>query len=254
MLIEQMASHLGVRPSYIVTFARGASHAYKTYEIEKRNGDKRRIDHPSKQLKSMQRWILEYLLPSFPVHSAAAAYRKGKTIFDNASIHVTSKYLLRMDFANFFPSLCSDDFRSYRAGNPTLFTGCTGDDFEVLCLLVFKNSRLTVGAPTSPAISNTLCFDMDTAIAAVCHKRSVKYSRYADDLFFSTIEADILHSLQSEIESLISALTLPAHLSINPAKTRHSSRRGARRVTGIVIGSDRKPHIGRSLKRTISIF
>lgn len=251
MLIERMALGLGLKSKFIQTFARGASHAYKTYPIRKRNGDQRYIDHPSKPLKSMQRWLLEYVLPDFPVHPAAMAYQKGKSILDNASVHASSKYLLRMDFTKFFPSITADDLRAYKTGSPALFAGWTDDDFDVVCMIVFKTSRLTIGAPTSPAISNALCFDMDAAITNLCAKRGVKYTRYADDLFFSTIEPGLLHPLQKDIEQLVAGMTLPAHLTINDEKTRHSSRRGARRVTGIVIGSDRKPHVGRALKRAI---
>ena len=44
---------------------------------------------------------------------------------------------------------------------------------------------------------------------------------------------------------------MPARLRINVSKTRHSSKRRARYVTGIVLGSDGRPHIGRKLKRRI---
>src|ERR1035438_644823 len=99
-------------------------------------------------------------------------------------------------------------------------------------MIVFRNSRLTIGAPTSPTISNALCFDMDAAIEDLSVKHGVKYTRYADDLFFSTIEPNVLRPLQTDIELLVAGLRLPAHLTLNARKTRHSSRKGARRVTG----------------------
>jgi RNA-directed DNA polymerase len=156
-----------------------------------------------------------------------------------------------MDFTEFFPSITEADLRAYVEGRPMLFSGWTTYDINVVCMIVFRHSRLTIGAPTSPAVSNVICLDMDTAISNLCAKRGVTYTRYADDLFFSTIEPGILHPLQHDIEKLVPELALPAHLRINDAKTRHSSRRGLRRITGIVIGSDRKPHVGRDLKRKI---
>lgn len=251
MLIENLAAGAGLKSDFVRSFARGASHAYKTYPITKRDGGEREINHPSKELKFLQRWLLLYVLPDFPVHPAAMAYQKGMSIYKNAAVHASSKYLLRMDFTKFFPSIKADDLRAYKASRPAPFNGWTHDDFNTFCMIVFRNSELTIGAPTSPAISNALCFDMDAAIEDLCAKRGVQYTRYADDLFFSTLEPNVLQPLQTVIERLVAGLKLPAHLTLNAAKTRHSSRKGARRVTGIVIGSDRKPHIGRSLKREI---
>ena len=92
---------------------------------------------------------------------------------------------------------------------------------------------------------------MDSALSDLCLKRGVKYSRYADDLFFSSSKPDVLRPLQPDIEQLITDLELPAALKINPAKTRHASKRGRCHATGIVLGSDGEPHIGRALKRRI---
>jgi len=251
MITERMAADLGVKTSFINSVARGASYAYKTYTIPKRGGGDRVIEHPSKQLKALQRWYLEYVLPGFPVHRAAMAYRKKTSIFDNASIHTASKYLLRMDFQNFFPSIVESDLKAYIQARATLFEAWTPFDIEVFCMIVLRRSYLTIGAPTSPALSNILCFDMDSQMSDVCAKHAVNYTRYADDLFFSTSQPNVLKTVQAEVGGVVSGLTLPAHLQVNPDKTRHASKRRARRVTGIVLGSDSKPYIGRRLKRKI---
>jgi RNA-directed DNA polymerase len=199
----------------------------------------------------MQRWLLAYVIEPLPVHPAATAYRKHRSILDNARIHAASKFLLRMDCENFFPSMTEDDVRLYTQQRPSLFQGWTPFDIEVFCKLICRNGRLTIGAPTSPGISNAFCYEMDSALTDLCLKRGVRYTRYADDLFFSASKPNILRPLQPDIEQLITGLELPAALKINPAKTRHSSKRGRRRVTGIVLGSDGQPHIGRALKRRI---
>lgn len=251
MIVEQMALDLGLTPQFISIFSRGASHAYKAYTIPKRNGKPRQIYHPSKQLKSMQRWLLAYVIEQLPVHPAAMAYRKTVSIIDNASAHAKSKFLLRMDCTDFFPSITETDLTNYIQNRPSLFAGWSVEDIDIFCKLVCRRSKLTIGAPTSPSISNVVCFDMDSAVADLCSKRSVTYTRYADDLFFSTNTPGVLRSLEAEIVTLLSELKLPATLAINPAKTRHSSKRGARRVTGIVLGSDGQTYVGRPLKRNI---
>jgi RNA-directed DNA polymerase len=251
MMVDKMAIDLGLSANFIAAFARGSSHAYKTYPISKRTGGQRIINHPSKQLKAMQRWLLSYVIEGLPVHPAATAYRKKRSIFDNARAHAASKFLLRMDCENFFPSITEDDLRLYIQQRPTLFPGWTPFDIDVFSKLICRNGRLTIGAPTSPGISNALCYEMDSALSDLCLRRTVVYTRYADDLFFSASKPDVLRPLQAEIEQVVSNLELPALLKINPSKTRHSSKRSRRQATGIVLGSDGQPHIGRALKRRI---
>src|SRR5262249_49989605 len=152
-----MAIDLSLKTSFITSFARGASYAYKTYNIPKRAGGERLIEHPSKQLKAFQRWYLKYVLPGFPVHPSAMAYRKQISIFDNASLHTDSKYLLRIDFQNFFPSIVESDLKAYIEARPSLFEAWSLFDIEIFCMIVLRSSHLTIGAPTSPALSNILC-------------------------------------------------------------------------------------------------
>jgi RNA-directed DNA polymerase len=252
MIIERMALELGLKSAYVSSFASGASHAYKTYSIAKRDGSPRIIDHPSKQLKAFQRWLMEYAFAALPIHDAAMAYRKHRSIFDNASVHAKSDYLLRMDFKDFFPSIIDADFRAFAvAHSATLFAGWTNFDVETTSKLIFKHGRLTIGAPTSPLVSNFICFDMDARFYELSKSHGVVYSRYADDLFFSTSQKGVLKIIEEGAEALINALQFPEGLQLNKDKTRHSSRRHTRKVTGIILGSDKAPYIGRPLKRKI---
>jgi RNA-directed DNA polymerase len=251
MIVEKMAQDLGVTTAYIESLAKSASHHYKWYLVKKRSGGTRDIYHPSKRLKALQRWIAEYVIALLPVHESASAYRKGRSVLDNAKVHAPSKYLLRMDLTKFFPSISRIDIRNYITQNPTLFTGWSSSDMEIFCLLACRNSELTIGAPTSPGLSNVLCYDLDVKLFALCGKSHVKYTRYADDMFFSSDRPNILREIEAEVKKIIAELPIPAGLTVNLGKTRHSSKRGARRVTGIVLGSDGCAYIGRALKRKI---
>jgi RNA-directed DNA polymerase len=231
--------------------ARTASYEYKIYNIPKRTGGVRTIYHPSRRLKALQRWLLANVIEGLPTHEAAMAYRKRRSTFDNARRHVSSSYLLRMDFSNFFESITSGDLRAYIADRAHLFVGWIADDVEFFGRILCRNDVLTIGAPTSPALSNVICFDLDQAIQNYCQVRDSAYSRYADDLFFSTRTPGILVTLEDEVPRICRSLRFPAGLKVNAAKTRHSSKKGARRVTGVVLGSDERTHVGRSLKRRI---
>src|SRR5579864_6726366 len=251
MIVERMAHELGLPATYITNLSRGASYEYKEYPIPKRSGGYRLIQHPSRRLKALQRWLLLNVIEQLPVHAAATAYKKGKSIFANAQTHAGSRYLLRMDFQNFFPSITEDDLRTYFSQHPGFFSLWDATDVDCFCGLVCRWRALTIGAPTSPALSNVVCHDLDVSLQALAEAHAVVYTRYADDLFFSTKEPNILRTIEREVVDLVAKLTIPAKLRLNGTKTRPSSKKRARHVTGIVLGSDGAPHIGRALKRKI---
>jgi RNA-directed DNA polymerase len=251
MIVQQMAQALGLPESHVEGLAHAASHSYKQYTIKKVSGGTRTIYHPSRALKSLQRWLNTAVLSTWPVHSSAMAYRKGKSIRDNASAHRLSKYLLRMDFSDFFGSIKETDVNQYALSWPAQFALWNADDMALFKKIAFRHGSLTIGAPTSPNIANALCIELDVQLFDLCAKHQVTYTRYADDLFFSTVHPNVLSKLESEVASIVAALKFPTGLSLNAAKTRHSSKKGARRVTGIVLGSDGQTYIGRDLKRRI---
>lgn len=251
MIAHKMASALGLPESHVEGLAHAASHSYKTYTIKKIGGGTRTIHHPSKALKSLQRWLNAEVISSWPVHSSAMAYRTGKSIMDNAAPHRHSNYLLRMDFAEFFGSIKDTDVDTYIQARPMQFASWSPKDVAIFKKVVFRYGALTIGAPTSPGIANALCFDMDVQLFDACSKIQIVYTRYADDLFFSSTAPDVLGKFENEVSSIVAGLKVPAGLALNLKKTRHSSKKGARRVTGIVLGSDGETYIGRDLKRRI---
>jgi RNA-directed DNA polymerase len=251
MILEQMSTELSVPLKYVERVVNSASHQYKGYTIPKRNGGERLILHPSRRLKALQRWLLSNVIESWPVHQAAMAYRSQRSIFDNAKAHAKSNYLLRMDMENFFPSITSQDMFAFMAKRPTLFEGWTAEDQDGFCRLIFRKGRLTIGAPTSPAISNAICLDLDSALSGISIRHGVVYTRYADDLFFSSGTKQVLYGVEADVKVAVTSLQIPRELRINAAKTKHSSKRGTRRVTGIVLGSDGVPYVSRETKRYI---
>jgi RNA-directed DNA polymerase len=251
MIIERMAEQLALPPRFIDNIAHGASHEYKTYLIPKRTGGSRRIFHPSRRLKAMQRWLLRNVLASLPVHNAATAFRPGRSTRHNAEPHAKSKFLLRLDLTDFFPSIKQTDVTNYIASHPRFFRGWGPQDVDVFCGIVCREGVLTIGAPTSPALSNALCYDLDAQMETLCSANGIEYTRYADDLFLSSKEKGVLRGMEGRIQPLLDGLSVPRGLRLNASKTRHSSKRGRRRITGIVLGSDENLHVGRSLKRRV---
>lgn len=251
MILEQMSRELNLPVTFISGLAVGASHEYREFTIPKRNGERRKIYHPSRRLKALQRWLLAKVIEPLPIHQAAMAYRRNTSILDNAERHIRSRYLLRLDFQSFFESITERDIRLYVSHHLPQFASWSVPDPDVFLRLICRKGALTIGAPTSPALSNRVCFELDQMIDGYCQAQGITYTRYADDLFFSTNHKGVLRLLEDEVPRVCAALPFPANLRVNVAKTRHASKRRARRVTGIVLGSDGRAHVGRSLKRRI---
>ena len=156
-----------------------------------------------------------------------------------------------MDFQDFFPSITSQDIQFYLNKKPPGTDDWSGEDQDLFLNIVCHHKRLVIGAPTSPALSNALCFELDNRLTSRSLAENVVYTRYADDLFFSTVRKDILASFPQIVTQEVNSLQCPANLKVNTAKTRHASKKGRRRVTGLVLTSDGRISLGRSKKRYI---
>jgi len=226
---------------------------YKIYKINKKNSlEKRTIAHPSRVLKAVQRTLLSSVLDDLLlVHDCAKAYKKGTGIKDNARIHLQSNYLLKMDFKNFFPSITSHDFDKLLREKHKL-----SDPYELNILKrVFfmkrnKSFELSIGSPGSPLISNSMLFDFDERMNELSKSSGVTYSRYSDDLTFSTYTPKILSEWPKQVEKVLNDLVYPK-ITINADKTVYTSKRHNRHVTGITLSSEGELSIGREKKRII---
>jgi len=251
MIAALISSITGLKVGYVERLAQTANHRYKSYLIPKRTGGVRKIDHPSRQLKFLQRWLADNLFSRLPVHEAAYSYKKDLGIKDHAEIHQRSKYILRVDFRNFFPSIRGDDVRRVLMRNRSLLPiQISDEDLSLISLLVCKDDKLTIGAPSSPSISNAIMFDFDSQLFSSCKQGRITYSRYADDLYFSTDRSNVLRPLLGRIETYLQSMLSP-RLDINDAKTEFVSKKRKCVVTGLVLTSNRKISIGREKKRAI---
>lgn len=233
---------------------RSAPHRYKVYTIEKRTkGQFRTIAQPAREVKRLQYWVLENVLSQFEIHPAATGYRQGLSIADNAKPHTRGKFLLKLDFKDFFPSLKAHDLRVFLKRSKTQLVDA---DIDALCRILFwrpkgtRELRLSIGAPTSPMLSNILMIDFDRRVSASCEDHKVAYTRYADDLTFSAEDSDQLRVAEKTVLEFCRRSKSPA-LTVNHEKTVRVSKRDARRVTGLVLTNDQKVSLGHDEKRRI---
>jgi RNA-directed DNA polymerase len=251
VIADRIASELGLSAKYVAIVARTASHRYKTYDIAKANGGRRTINHPARELKLLQSWLAARLFSSLPVHASAYAYREGRNILAHALMHARQNYLLKIDFRDFFPSITGADVEALLRRNEAVLGPLMEDpDYPIVRSIVCRGDRLTIGAPSSPSLSNAIMFDFDVYWDAICSFETVVYSRYADDLYFSTNVPNVLSRILADIRLDLSRRQSP-RLAINETKTVFTSRKRKRAVTGLVLTSDRAVSLGRDLKRTI---
>lgn len=252
-LIQKLALELKKSEAEVSRFLLTAPNKYKIYTIPKRTSGHRVIAQPSKELKEYQRKFLE--LQELPVHNAAMAYRKGISIKDNAIAHKGNRYLLKLDLENFFNSITSQLFWS--VWRLTFSMPPELERFYLERLLFWCPSKkrggnliLSVGAPSSPLVSNFFMYRFDCAVSELCRERNVVYTRYADDLTFSTGCKGVLFEIPSLVEAALSEF-FGFSIKLNKRKTRFSSRAHNRHVTGVTINNDGALSLGRSRKRYI---
>jgi retron-type reverse transcriptase len=214
---------------------------YKHFELPKRGGGSRTISCPAREMKAVQAWILRRILERVSVADAATAYIPGKNILQNLRPHKGNRYFLCMDIEDFFPSITYPKIYTifktlgYNPHVAHIFTSlCTCDD------------RLPQGSVTSPALSNIVCIRMDHRISAYAGKRNIAYTRYADDMTFSSKTPSRLISVHKVVAEIVQS----EGYRINEDKTRFMGPRRRRKITGLVV-SDENVGVGRSRKRIL---
>ncbi|MDO6706748.1 retron St85 family RNA-directed DNA polymerase [Photobacterium sp. 1_MG-2023] len=229
-----------------------SNNLYSFFTKSKPNGGLRIIYHPSKELKLVQIVLNDFIIKKLPTHDASKAYKKGCSTKNNALVHSHNKYFLRMDFKSFFESITSKDIYDFIDREmPTLINGWNKDDSISFTKLVCRRKKLVMGSVTSPALSNAICFELDTLIQNYCTKVNVHFSRYADDLYFSTNKKNLLKHVENEVIKIVENLKCPSNLKINTSKTFHSSHKRRVIITGLVITNQGNVSVGRKKKREI---
>lgn len=244
MLLERLQKQTDLSYAQMERLASSASRRYKIFPIPKRNGETRWIEQPSREIKALQRWLVRALFVKLPLHPAATAYAKGASIKLNAERHLYSRFTVRLDFENFFPSFREQQILSFLTDKCASI--CSERDRSFVARIVCRNGGLTIGAPSSPAVTNSMMYGFDSIVAHWCELQDLIYTRYADDIFISANEPHRLSGASGFVEET-SANYGYANLSLNKNKTAHLSKKYNRTITGLVITSDNRLSIG--LKR-----
>ncbi|MEZ4433567.1 MAG: reverse transcriptase family protein [bacterium] len=241
---------------------------YRRFTIPKKSGGERAIWAPLPKLKAAQRWIHREIVEHLPVHGAAHGFLPGRSIFTNAKAHTASQLVVGLDLADFFPTVTwrrvKGVFRhaGYREQVATLLALiCTEAPREIIqsdgqTLFAALGPRcLPQGAPTSPALTNTLCLRLDRRLSGLATKLGWRYTRYADDLTFSLPAAlGPKSNAEARIGTLIGSverIAIDEGFAVNRDKTRVLRPGDRQQVTGLVVNGDAAPRVPRDLRRTL---
>jgi RNA-directed DNA polymerase len=252
-LLSSLSADLLLPEDRLDKIIRTAPHRYKVYEIPKKSGKgMRMIAQPAREVKRLQYWIIENVFPHFPVHPSATAYIRGSNIMSNCVVHANNPYLLKLDFKDFFPSIKGEDFQKYAKN----FLDVSEADLKRLTSILFWRAlkkrplQLSIGAPSSPYLSNAMMLKFDLEVDGFCREKQVAYTRYADDLTFSMKDKALRTIVLQKVCEILKALPYPT-LTINEQKTIYCSKANRRIITGLVISNDCNVSLGHSKKRLI---
>ncbi|MDR3217031.1 MAG: reverse transcriptase family protein [Clostridiaceae bacterium] len=208
---------------------------YDVYYIKKQSGGSREICKPRPQLLSAIRIVLPYL-QRIPAGKYVAAYEKGCSVKRNAQKHARGKHLLHLDIKDFFPSVSR---RMFMETYKKVFAAA---DLDMVWNIISFNDGLPIGSPASPFVANRVLYGLDKKLGSLSF--FVKYTRYADDMIFSS-----RRYIQKVFISQAEAAVKAAGFSLNPNKTYCMSSR--KQVTGIIITDKGKLSVGTTYKKTL---
>lgn len=248
---KDLATLLGYKPRALtsIIYRIPVSQRYTEFEIPKKAGGTRTIKAPNEKLKKLQRHLSHVLYACLAETEAAQngrpvsfGFRKKGTISANAKNHKRRRYVLNLDLADFFPSFNFGRVRGFFLKDKAF--ELEEEVATTIAQIACDGQALPQGSPCSPVISELIGRILDIRLLRLARKHGVTYSRYADDITFSTNQKEFPAALAVQGDEDLSVWTLGDELvskiaatgfAINPDKTRMHCRGSRQMVTGLVV-------------------
>ena len=233
----------------------------------------RTLHAPNEELKALQKQaqiILEDVLCLHP-HNAVHSYTKRRDNVTNARTHKFSKHFINIDLKDFFPSINEAFIRQELLKFKEFFIiNVSNDKYQHLTNIELTNKIkdltnlllnaiinlatykevLPQGSPLSPVLSNLVGFKLDYMIEHLLKSQScdnmVMYTRYADDLTFSSFKPMDLEYILDVVEFSIKSESLP--FTINKEKTKYLKNTHRCYITGVKVNKDNHATYGHEKK------
>ncbi|UGQ45825.1 retron Ec67 family RNA-directed DNA polymerase/endonuclease [Massilia endophytica] len=264
--LNDVADLLGYKPAALayILYQISDENKYTSFSIPKRSGGVREIKAPIDKVKALQKKlanVLDHCLDELnAVHQyryqSSHAFRKNKSIFTNASNHRAKRWVFNIDLENFFTAINFGRVRGYFIRDrqfelaPSIAT--------ILAQIACSGNSLPQGSPCSPVISNLIGHILDVHLAKLAARVGCRYTRYADDITFSTNDpqfpsaiaiCDVEDSRVWHIGNELQCLIESSGFAVNIKKTRMQFKDSRQDVTGLIV--NRKINVKKEYRRTV---
>ncbi len=246
--LSDVALLLGFHPKAFAWIIYKQTAKYAVFDIPKSRGGTRTIKAPESRLKNVQVRLAELLQDCIAdineAHSQkeklSHGFRRGHSIITNAYQHRGRRFVLNVDLTDFFGTINFGRVRGFLMANRHF--ALHERVATVIAQIVCDDNSLPQGAPTSPVVSNLIAHILDVRLAKLARRFGLHYTRYADDLTFSTnsrafpeevaVPNDAGHWVAGPaLDSTIQR----AGFALNPQKTRLQMRQSRQDVTGLIV-------------------
>jgi RNA-directed DNA polymerase len=217
---------------------------YTRFEIPKRGGGMRLISSPNGIIRQAQKRFAPILAEVYEAHPAAMGFLQGRSVCTNAAEHIGQHLVLNVDLKDFFPSINFGRIRGLFMAPPFSMGPAAA---AVLAQLCIDRNGLPQGAPTSPVLSNLIASTLDRRLTRLARENRLRYTRYADDITFSSKEPVFPPAVavkeagpaNAEVKAgaALAAAISACGLEINPKKVRLQTRHTRQSVTGLTVNT-----------------
>lgn len=216
-------------------------HRFHQFRIKKKSGGYRQITSPrNKAFRLMLMCLNEMFKSIYTPSDYAMGFTEGRSVVKNANIHKGQNYVFNLDLKDFFPSIFRVRVRARLQAKPFNFNEDIAIIIAGLCSMKVSSGHkdgsdyvLPQGSPTSPIITNMICDNLDRRLAGLAKRFGLRYSRYADDITFSSMH--YVYREQGDFRKELSRIITQQGFTINEAKTRLQKRGSRQEVTGIIV-------------------
>lgn len=243
-------------PAKTLSYYAYKNRAYIEFTIPKRRGGTRPIAAPANKLKIVQQKLNHVFRLVYRTRNVVHGFALGRSIVTNAAAHIKNRYVLNVDLKDFFTTVNFGRVRATLMAKPYSIGSEAATIIAQLC--TFKGS-LPQGAPTSPMLTNMVCGRLDSNLKTLAHTYRCKYTRYADDIRFSTSQRSFPPALaeiklQGAIMKSVVGMELEKIIKYNgfemqSDKVRLQTWWHRQEVTGLV--SNKFPNLERSYVRRL---
>lgn len=229
------------------------SEQYKTFKIPKKSGGYRELNEPCPELKQLQRELQNFLVTNLKVYATpwAYAYENKKSIIDMAKKHQNSNYFLKLDIHHFFNNI---DQQILKENLPKLYqlAKLPKEFINNLIKIATKNDELPQGSPLSPLLSNIIAIELDYKIKKNEKLKNLYYTRYADDLVFSSKSYISKTIVVYEVQDILQQL-YDNKLLLNCDKTKFLTKNQRCYIVGVKINKDNQLTFGHEKKKALKL-